>query len=166
MKRVLWIISFFALFSSAFGQKSIDALFKRYAGKEGFVTVTFNGNLLKLVRCLDDDMDRNCLPGDITELRILVQEDEHMEAVNFYELVMKDIDLTDYDEFMRVKKAGQDLRMLVRSQGDRFKEFLLVSGGEDNFIIQIKGNMTFQEAEKFSSDAKKKKGVGFIANHD
>jgi hypothetical protein len=66
---------------------------------------------------------------------------------------------------MRVKKSDQDLRMLVRSEGNRFKEFLLIAGGEDNALIQVKGNMTYEDAKKFSRDAEKNHGSDFVTNH-
>ena len=43
---------FFALMIAAtfaYGQKSIDELFQKYAGKDGFTTVTINGSLLKFM---------------------------------------------------------------------------------------------------------------------
>lgn len=160
MKKLslFFILLFTATF--AFGQKSIDALFEKYAGKDGFTTVTINGNLLKLAHIFDKDDNDNDMPADVTEIRILSQEDDEMNVENFYNLVMKDIDLSNYEEFMRVKESDQDLRMLVRTDGDKFKEFLLITGGKDNAIIQIKGNMTYEEAKKFSSSAGKKHGIG------
>jgi len=146
----------------AYGQKSIDDLFERYAGKDGFTTVTVNGGLLKLARLLGDKDDENSFPLHITEIRVLAQEDKTMNVENFYNKVINDIDLRNYDEFMRVKNSNENLRMLVRSEGDRFKEFLLIAGGEDNAVIQIKGNMTYAEAKKFSDDAKKDHGTSKI----
>jgi hypothetical protein len=78
-----------------------------------------------------------------------------MKVDNFYNLVINDIDLKNYDEFMRVKKSDQDLRMLVRSEGNKFKEFLLIAGGDDNALIQIKGNMTYAEAKSFQKMQRK-----------
>jgi len=148
--------------SFAYGQKSVDALFDKYAGKDGFTTVTINGSLLKLAACFSDKDDRNQMPADITEIRILSQEDDNMKVENFYDQVIGGIDLDKYEEFMRVKKTDQDLRMLVRTEGNKFKEFLLITGGEDNAIIQIKGNMTLKEAKKFSEDLKKNDGVDAV----
>jgi len=160
MKKLFWIITFAACLSAATAQKSIDALFDKYAGRDGFVTLTISGNLLKLANLLDDDNEKeeDSWPAEITELRILAQEDEGMEVENFYDLVKRDIYIKDYEEFMTVKESHQDIRMLVRSDGNRFKEFLLIGGGEDNFIIQIKGDMTFKDARKLSSDIKKNHG--------
>lgn len=153
-------------FSFAYGQKSIDALFDKYAGKDGFTTVTFNGNLLKLAKCFDSNIDHdNSLPCNISEVRILTQEDRNLNAGNFYDLVIKDIDLNLYEEFMRVKESKQDLRMLVRADGNRFKEFLMIAGGEDNAIIQIKGDLSLKDARKLSEDVKKNNGLDLGTGH-
>lgn len=165
MKRLFLFIALTITVTIVYGQKSIDALFERYAGRDGFVTITINGNLLKLVTCLDDDNEENSIPANITEIRILAQEDENLKVENFYDMVIKDINLDLYEEFMRVKESDQDLRMLVRSEGNKFKEFLLIAGGKDNALIQIKGNMTYAETKKFSRDARKNHGLNLVANN-
>ena len=66
---------------------------------------------------------------------------------------------------MRIKKSDQDVRMLVRSEGNKFKEFLLIAGGNDNALVQVKGDMTYQDAKKFSRDAEKNHGLNIIPNH-
>jgi len=40
----------------------------------------------------------------------------------------------------------------------------VIAGGEDNLLIQVKGNMTFKEAERFSEQVKKDNGTGFVNN--
>ena len=161
MKKLLVLIVLTVTATLVYGQKSIDDLFEKYAGRDGFTTVTINGNLLKLAHCLGGNDDENPLPVSITEIRVLAQEDKGMKVDNFYNLVINDINLKNYDEFMRVKKSDQDLRMLVRSEGNKFKEFLLIAGGEDNALIQIKGNMTYAEAKKFAKDAEKDHKLNF-----
>jgi hypothetical protein len=167
MKKLLLFAVLSITFTFAYSQKSIDALFDKYAGKDGFSTVTINGNLLKLARCFDNDADHaeNSMPAFITQLRILSQEDKTLKVDNFYDMVIKDIDINSYEEFMRVKDTDQDLRMLVRAEGNKFKEFLLISGGKDNAVIQIKGSLTFDDAKKLSDDAIKNNGMDIVADH-
>ena len=162
MKKLFILIVLTIATGLAYGQKSIDDLFEKYAGRDGFTTVTINGNLLKLAHCFADKDDENSIPMHITEIRILAQEDKSMKVENFYKMLINDIDLKNYDEFMRVKKSDQDLRMLVRSEGNRFREFLLIAGGDDNALIQVKGNMTYEEAKKFSDDARKDHGSSMV----
>jgi hypothetical protein len=155
MKKVAIFTMFMMIMTMVSGQKSIDNLFDKYAGKDGFTTVTINGNLLKLMGNSDGEDKDSDLPASITEIRILAQEDKDMKVDNFYDMVIRDIDLGSYEEFMRVKDSEQNLRMLVKTEGKRFREFLLIVGGKDNAIIQIKGDMSFDEAKRFSDDAKK-----------
>ena len=56
MKRVLTLtlISIFTV-TGLMAQSQIDRLFEKYQGREGFVTVTVSGSLLKLAAALDDD---------------------------------------------------------------------------------------------------------------
>lgn len=166
MKKLILLFLLTITGTLAYAQRSIDALFEKYAGKEGFTTFNITGDLLKLAECLGDEDHDTSIPANITEIRILAQDKKHMIVENFYNAVIKDLDLNNYDEFMRVKKYDQDLRMLVRSEGSRFKEFLLIAGGEDNAVIQIKGNMTYAEAKKFSKDAEKNHGLNISASHN
>ncbi len=153
------------IFPFSYGQKSIDALFDKYAGKEGFTTVTINGNLLRLARCFDHDSDKDySMPAKISTIRVLAQEDKSLKVDNFYDMVVKDLNLTEYEEFMRVKDSDQDLRVLVRQDGNKFREFLLIAGGEDNAVIQITGEITLNEVKKLSENVKKGDGTGIAAD--
>ncbi len=164
MKKLFLLAVLSATFAFAYGQKSIDALFDRYAGKDGFTTVTINGSLLRLAKCLGNEGDEdNSMPASVTEVRILSQEDKSLHAGNFYDMVIGDIDLKKYEEFMRVKDSGQDFRILVRTEGRRIKELLIIAGGEDNALIQIKGDLSLDEAKKLASDAGSSHGAKIVA---
>ena len=167
MKKLAFFLLIAFITSAVYAQKSIDELFKRYAGKDGFVTVTIDGDLLKLAASLDDSDDNSLskMNGNITHIRILAQEEENVTVENFYEAVIRDLDLSAYEDFMTVKESGQDMRMLVRTEGTRFREFLLIAGGEDNAIIQIKGNLTRADARRLSEEAKKNKGFSMFAEN-
>ena len=149
---------------SGYSQKSVDRLFEKYSGSDGFVTLTINGDILKILRSCHQDEKQSCFPAKITEIRILAQDNEETGIDNFYKYIMKELDRNDYEEFMRVKESHQDMIMLVKSEGRRFREFLLVAGGDDdNVIVQVKGDMTLNEAHRFSEEMKKDCCTGFIS---
>jgi len=162
MKRSVLLLALIAFAISLSGQRSVDALFEKYSGNEGFVTVTINGDLLKLAKCLDNDDDKDCWPKEISEIRILAQEDDDYPVANFYETALKELKRGDYEEFMAVKKSDQDIVMLVKADGNVFREFLIVVGGEDNVLVQIKGKMTFREARNFADEVKKENGHNLL----
>jgi len=166
MKRFFLMSVLSIALSAIYAQKSIDALFDRFAGKEGFVTITLSGDLLKLACNLDDDHDKKGLAGKITGIRILAQKDHDMKVPDFYDMVIKNININSYEEFLRVKESDQDLRMLVKTDGKRLREFLIVAGGEDNVLIQMKGDLSVEDAEKISSNVKREHGKNHLSVDD
>lgn len=164
MKKIIVILFLSTSVLFSYGQKSVDALFSKYSGKEGFTTVSLRGELLKATCILNEKNEERYPSADINEIRILVQDDEDIIVENFYEKVLEDINLNDYEEYMHVKKKGNDLRMLVRSGGSSFREFLLIGGGEDNLVVQIKGNLTYRDAKRLSEDLKKDNGLEIAIN--
>lgn len=167
MKKFLLFIVISLTITTLSAQKSIDALFEKYSGRDGFVCVTISGNILKIFTNEDNKEKRedDFLPANLTEIRILAPENKDVIVENFYELAMKGIKIGDYEEFMSVEKSNQDLKMFVRAEGNKFREFLLIAGGEDNALIQIKGEMTFKEARKFSENVKKDNGLTIVSGH-
>lgn len=144
-------------------QRSVDRLFQKYSDKEGYTCISISGNLLNFAARLENDhgKDRD-IEAKITEVRILTSKEDNDERVNFHDVVMKGLDLSDYEEMMRVKETGQDMRMLVRTEGRRVKEFLLVTGGVDNALIQVKGDISLSDARRLCENARKHRGVTII----
>jgi len=160
MKGLLTLVFLAVLSVTAFSQRSVDKIFEQYSESDGYVTITLKGNLLNLFECDDDDNESGLNNANITEIRILTQEDDSKDALNFIKMAARDIDNKDYEEYLSVRKSAQDIRMLIRQDGKFISEMLLIGGGEDNFIIQMKGKITHQEAEKIRRDIREDNGNG------
>lgn len=133
------------------GQRSVDALFEKYREIDDFVCITIDADFIKIAKALNcfDDMD-HFLPSSISRIRILKQCKDDTNNANFYKLVERDLDRKNYEELMRIKESDQDLVLLARTEGRSFKELLLLSGGQNNLVIQINGKMTYKEAREFA----------------
>lgn len=153
MKRIIWITLFSVLTLTGFGQKAIDSIFSEYSGKKGYVTVNVSGGLLKFAAMLDrQDEDLNTLASCITRIRILAQEDHNGTDPGFYTRIMDQLDRSVYEEMMDISSSGTKAKVLVKADGDIFSEFLMVVGGDDNALIQIKGKMTTEDIHRLSAD--------------
>ena len=157
MKRAITFLVAIMIVMTVSAQSSIDKLFNKYQGEEGFVTVTINGSLLKLLGELDEEEDEDLLKfaDKFTSIRILAQEEDDMEVENFYDMVNDELERGGYEEMMRVNSSDADVKILVKQEGNIFKEFLVVAGGDDNAIIQIKGNLTYEEVKEMSASIDK-----------
>lgn len=159
MKKLAITVALILWITNIHAQRSIDRLFEKYSDSDDFTCITVSGNLLNIAAQLDDDGDNHDIDAKITEVRILAQKDHNSGSVNFHDLVMRDINQGDYEEFMRVKESDSDLRVMVRTKGKRITEFLLVTGGDENAVIQVKGDMSISDARRLCDNARKKHGT-------
>lgn len=154
MKRTLLVsLMIFTCFNT-WSQKSIERIFDKYASRDGFVTFSMSGNLLKFSTCDDDNRS---MPSDISEIRIIAREDKSYNDRDFLETVLESVKYDDYEEFVKIKSNKNDVRIYVMTRGRSITELLLVAAGEDNALIQLKGNITFSEARRLSEDIKSEK---------
>ncbi|MFO7574443.1 MAG: DUF4252 domain-containing protein [Bacteroidales bacterium] len=153
MKRIIWTIMLSSMVLTLSGQRTVDAIFDSYKGKSGYITVNINGGLLKLAAMFDkEDEELAFLASSISRIRILALDDSRQSDEGFYNRVIKDIDSSLYEEFMDINSSGDQAKILVRAEGDMFTEFLMVVGGNDHALIQIKGRMSADDIKKLSSD--------------
>ncbi|MBS0012199.1 MAG: DUF4252 domain-containing protein [Bacteroidales bacterium] len=143
MKRIITPLLILSFSLSVSAQGSIDSLFDKYQGVDGFVTLNVSGNFLKMIGSLDDNDDEFLKHADkFTAIRILAQENGNITVKNFYREVMKELNSGGYEEMVSINSSDTDLKIMVKADGKVFTEFLLVAGGDDNAIIQVKGKMT------------------------
>ena len=154
MKRILLVTLMIFTCLYAMSQKSIEKIFDKYSSMDGFVTVSMSGNLLKFSSCEDDN---ESMPSDISAIRIIARENKSYNDRDFIETVMESVKYNDYEEFVKIKNSKNDVRIFVMTSGKSITELLLVAAGEDNALIQLKGNITFKEARRLSEDIKSEK---------
>ena len=156
MKKIITPLLFLVFTLTMNAQSSIDRLFDRYQGVDGFVTVAVSGNFLKMMSEFDDDeLLRHS--DKFTTIRILAQDDDNMRVENFYDIVMGELDKGGYEEMVRINSSDSDVKIMIKAEGNIFTEFLLVAGGDENAIIQIKGRLTEKIIKEMSESIDKDK---------
>lgn len=137
---------------SSMGQKNgIDSFFARYEGRDGFTTVDISGNLFKLLADTSEDPELKEVDLDVSSVRVLsVNKEYNSESINFFEELRNTIERGGYEELMMVKNTGNDVRIMVKTTGKVINELLIVSGGKDNAMVQIKGHFEKKDLVKLS----------------
>ena len=160
MKRALFIVCFTFLSAAIFAQnKSIDRVFDKYAGQEGFTTVYISKYMFSMFAQMDDVEDEDLeevqdVFGKLDGIKILAVDDTEVlgTGVNFYDEIMKDLDRDDYEELMVVKDSESDIIFLAKEEGGVIVELLLIVGGEsDNALIAITGEIDLNTISKISN---------------
>ena len=145
MKKLVLILIVALAPALANAQNSaVEKLFKKYGGQDGFTTVTINGSLLKMVAEFADEEDGAEVLNTINSIKILAQEDG--QASNFYDEVMGELKRDAYEELMTVNSGDEDVIFLIKKEGKKIKEFLLLVGGEDeNAVVYIAGDLNMKD---------------------
>lgn len=159
MKKLSLIILVFVFPLFVFSQhKSVNKLFEKYAGKEGFTTVHISKNLFKMVGEMNlDDPDVDELIDKLETIKILASDSEFNNegGLNFYDEIMGSLPIDEYDELLVVKEKDQDVMFLSKEKNGIITELLLILGGTDsNALISITGNIDLRHISKLASSMK------------
>ena len=164
MKRVFTPIFLSLLLLSAAvlpaGARNVESLYERYAGKPGAESVSvgrFWINLAKLVVALQEETE---MSDDETDVALKTLS--HISSVRVADLSgcsenvlaqfaedVADCSTDGYELLTQVRDEGDDLRVLVRRDGDVIREMVVISAGADPAIIQIEGRITEEEAARY-----------------
>ncbi len=150
MKKGMIILAMVCFAGAVFAQNDpISAAFEKYNGKEGFTVVMLSGDMLNMFTRAAEEKHDTVFRSKITSLRILVREKDHSSgtaAPDFKAEVYDKLDRKVYKEMMTVKQSDQNVVILVKENGGRINELLLmVSGKDDNVLIQATGDMLLSE---------------------
>jgi len=156
MKKLSLIILVFVFPLLVFSQhSSVSKLFEKYAEKDGFTTVYISKNLFKMVGEMDlDDPDVDGLIDKLETIKILASDCEFINDnnINFYEEIMDELPIEEYEELLVVKEKDQDVKFLVKEKNGIITELLLIAGGKDNnALVCITGNIDLRHISKLAS---------------
>ena len=160
MKRILIFAALFLIPVLSRAQNTpVDALFDKYAGKDGFTTVYISKYMFNMFRS-DEVEDKeaeelNQVLGKLNSIKILTVEDPAFigKGLNFYDEIMKELPREKYNELMVVKDKESDVVFLAREEKGVIVELLLIAGGSDvsdNVLISIQGQIDLETIGKLS----------------
>ncbi len=154
MKRIVFLtVVLFALVLSK-AQSPADELFDKYSGKEGFTTVYISKYMFDLFSSFEStDPEAEEMAEvirNLTGIKILASEKPD-ESINFLNEIKRKISKGGYKELMIVKEEKQDIQFLVRENGGKISELLLiVSGGGENVLMSIQGDIDMKNISKLA----------------
>jgi hypothetical protein len=133
---------------------AVDKVFDKYSGKDGYTTVYISSFMFNMLNSLEtDDPEYNEFKkatSGIKSIKILTQDGGNSEA--FGAELLKMLPRSEYQEMMVVKDKDEDVLFLAREEGGRITEFLLiVSGGGEDALIAIQGDIDLESISKIAS---------------
>jgi hypothetical protein len=123
-----------------------EDVYNKYAGKKGSTTVDLQGSALNFL------MDTSTNPDfRIDFFRLLSLDDSSLYPnINFYDEIVPQLDKNKYKELLTVNTKDRHLILLFKHNKNKITEFILVSGGKSNLLINFTGQVSLSEAKKVS----------------
>jgi hypothetical protein len=153
--RRIFILTVVLLLSPVISAQTnpIDEIFEKYSEKEGFTSIYISGKMLGMLGGMEAKSgNTDNLMLRLKSIRILTEDDSLSKTnVNFFTELSKKLDLSVYEELMVVREGQDVTKFLIRQNGDRISELLMISGGANgNSLISIRGDMDLKEISQLS----------------
>ncbi|MBN1952186.1 MAG: DUF4252 domain-containing protein [Bacteroidales bacterium] len=134
------IMAVIATLSGLAQNSAIDQVFDRYAMKDGITVVDISGKMMEMLREAEPELQ----DLKIDHIRILTVEDQTLNAgLSFYDEIVPNLEMSDYNRLLDIREAESQVVILQKKAGKSPGEFILVTGGDDNTLICIEGDINF-----------------------
>jgi len=149
------ILSFFVIISTSlasFAQEdAIMKYFSKYVDDERFSAVYISPKMFNMVSKIEiSDMEPEVqeVIRSMKGLRILHTE---QNAVQYYNEALRTISTNDYELLLTARDNGENVRFMVKDNGDIVEELLMIVGGEKNFaLLSFLGNIDLKKIGKLA----------------
>ncbi len=154
MKKVfLSLITLFITFLAVGQTNPVDQMFEKYSEREGFTIVSISSRMFSMIADFsNDNEDADNIINNLKSIRILTVKDSLLnKGINFYNELVKKLDSKSYEELMVVREGPDLTKFLVRYNGERIAELLVVTSGPGgNTLISIKGDLSLKNISDLS----------------
>ena len=138
MKKFIAALALLIIVNGAFCQDAISKFFSKYQADESFSQVTVSSKMFGLFTNMEADTpeDKEILDAisKLKGLRILAKEDAR-DARGLYKEAFSLIPVKEYEELMSVRDKDKDMKFMIRENGGKISELLMVMGGNEDFMV-------------------------------
>ena len=138
MKKLIVAVGLMITVNGAFAQDAISKFFSKYQADETFSQVTVSSKMFGLFTNMEADTpeDKEVLDAisKLKGLRILAKQ-ETRDARGLYKEAFSLIPMKEYEELMSVRDKDKDMKFLIKENGGKISELLMVMGGNEEFMV-------------------------------
>jgi hypothetical protein len=141
----------FTALSSFAQEDAITKYFNKYIDDERFSAVYISPKMFSMVSKIEiENMEPEVqeVIKSMKGLRILHTE---QNALQYYNEALKTINTNEYQVLLTARDNGENVRFMVKDNGDIVQELLMIVGGEKNFaLMSFIGNIDLKKIGKLA----------------
>lgn len=146
----LFLLIFFI--ATAAAQTNNNALFEKYAEKDGVTSVYISKKMFQLMPSMETaGLNLINMKGKIESLQVLSCENESLQEQmrkDFSGIIRK-----DHEELMRVRDGDSKITFYIKQKGDLINELIMLSDEAKEFtVIQLLGRFTLQDIQEITKE--------------
>ncbi|GAB2620842.1 DUF4252 domain-containing protein [Belliella aquatica] len=154
MKRNILILFLFLIVSGVQAQDdAIVKFFSKYMDDDRFSRVYISPKMMQMAggflksNEVKSDQEAADLGELITKIRgIRILTAEKINGKPLYTEAMSTLTKNKYEELMDIQDKSSSVKFMVREEGGRVRELLMITGSTENFtLLSMLGNFTYQD---------------------
>ena len=165
---IIFIADLFALHVNA-QDAAINTMFDKYVDNEDFTKVTVTSKMFSLFTEMEpDDPDAKEMADAISKLKGLkiLAADSITNGKKYYQEATQNIKGSNFEELMSVRDGKDDMRFMIKENGGKISELLMLVGGDKKFVaLDLYGEIDLKQISKLSKSMKIN-GMQYLNNID
>ncbi|HPE54947.1 MAG TPA: DUF4252 domain-containing protein [Bacteroidales bacterium] len=126
----------------------LDQMIKKYSDKQGFYFLDLKTNLMS--KLVDSTGQSNNKVINLKMITFNEDQNNSFKASNLYKQFFNGFDKSNYKGVIEVKSSGNNVEMLIRKEGDKLAEVIIVVQEETEItLIAASGNFDMSDLSKF-----------------
>jgi len=120
-----------------------EKLYQKYRGEKGVVSLYIPGFVMKFAASVADlDYPEEQFIRSIRSVRVLtIEESDRFPDVNFTREANITSGRNGYEVLVQVSDGTEDILIMGRERRGKLKDMIILVGGDDNVMVQIKGRL-------------------------
>ena len=132
---------------------AIGKFFGKYLDDDRFTVVSISPSMFRLMSKVNWDTVSTDLKETVRKLQSLRILTTTATPMAFYKEALEKIDRKEYQELITVRSNKDNVRFMVKENGNTIHELLMISVGDDGFsLISFVGDIDLDRLSRLSSD--------------
>jgi len=143
--KYLIVLAFTLIAQLGYGQKSVDDIFKTFAGKENVERVSIGSFVMNTVNLFKNTMG-------VKGIEVLSLDDCNKDVKNDFRNAVRSLKDPTFEKLVVVNEGTDRTEILIKIKDEVIREMVVVTTGEDYALVRIKGKIKRSDIEKLAGN--------------
>jgi len=132
----------------------IRQFYNKYKHMDQVENIQLGGWVLKLAAQFADENDEvKPFARHISRLRVMTMEEGNLVSKSEYNTLVRKLRNQQFEDLFNARDGGELVQLLIREDGDRITDVLLLVSGADSFtMVSLEGALRFKDLRELNID--------------